>query len=50
MEVTSLWPPWLSGSYHPRFDSASHKTLLWVAVQKESPATARHLLQACLHI
>jgi hypothetical protein len=19
MEITYLWPPWLSGSYHPRF-------------------------------
>ena len=22
MEVTYLWPPWLSGSYHPRFELA----------------------------
>lgn len=22
MEVTYLWPPWLSGSYHPRFVDA----------------------------
>jgi hypothetical protein len=30
MEVTSLWPPWLSGSYHPRGalrDRAGHQPL-----------------------
>jgi hypothetical protein len=23
MEVTYLWPPWLSGRYHPRCDAAA---------------------------
>jgi hypothetical protein len=23
MEVTYLWPPWLSGSYHPRFEGCA---------------------------